>query len=1326
MNSKIFLVLILFTSIFIFPQESVKVISSTSKSLVLEYSPRYVDTSLVSINNQNYYNIQIAEGVNQDDEWGMPAVPQKYVNVGVPSEFGNSISIIRSAYIKKKGKVTPVQKMVKDGDLNSFVYEFSSEYNNYKPEEELVRFGDFGISRSLDIQTIVINPVSFDLSNNEITLYTNITFRIDFSFNQPKGSVNIKDDLLDGSIINYPVAKNWIKRTNKLQKVVTGSVLGTGEWVRFEANDEGIYKIDRNLFSSFGFDPSTVDPRTVKIYNNGGKVLPENPEASRPVDLVENAIMFVGENDGSFDQGDYILFYGRGSSFRDFNPSTGTIDRFNHPYSNKNYYWITFGGANGKRIQDEPGLTGNADFIQSTTKAFRDYEEDKISLANSGREFFGDDFSESIPSRSYVNKLDNRDNSFPVRYEIRLANVANSYLPIKFYENNNLILNGSLQGTGSQEYWVGFPSVYNTIFNSTLPDNRSVIRIEVNPASVEQIAYLDYIEIEFTSQLKPVNNKLIFFSPDSNSIVEYYLSGFPSTNIKVFDVSDYSNVKLITNHILLSGGDCRFRIAESSDSIKKYIAIGNDQYLAPTNNEKITISEDVRGIEDGAKFIIITHKNFKEAAQRLKSFRMNEAKVPISTKVIQVDEIYNEFSCGVQDVSAIRDFLRYAYDNWQIKPEYVMLLGKGTYDYKNISGFNDNFIPAWETQESLRLIYSYDSFASDDFFMRILGNDSTPDLMVSRVPAKSLEQANNYISKVIRYENSQDKTSWRNLITLIADDDKTSTGSDGRAEHTRPSENLANIYIPKSFDLKKIYLADYPAVITGNGRRKPSVNIDIIKAINDGTLLINYIGHGNPELWAHEVVFDRTSSFPQLDNDRYFFLVPATCDYGYYDIPNFQSGAEDLLFFPDKGAIADFVSARLVFSNQNHAINYRLISNLFTSPRDTLNLPKPVGFAIFKTKQDYNSVNDQKYHLFGDPTLRLLIPEYNGSVDSVNGQSLISDIQIKALSHTKISGKILKPDSTKWSDYNGEGLLTIFDSERIKHLDEIDFDVVIPGGIIFRGRVSVVNGEFTSDFVVPKDISYENKNGKIIFYFFDPVSDGVAYTNKIIVGGTDSTTVNDGNGPDIEVFFDNSEYRNAYLVGPEPNMIVKLSDETGLNTTGTGVGHNLEAILNEDETQPINLSSYFTGELDAGGKVGEVNYKFNKLDNGDYSVLIKAWDVFNNFSNETSYFTVVNTDEMVIRDIYNYPNPFRTNTTFTFQLNISPVDVKIKVYTIAGRVIKEIEADNVTQRFVKIPWDGRDEDGDVIANGTYLYKIIVKSTDGSYSNSVLGKMAVIR
>lgn len=1325
MISRISFLLLVLISFSIFPQEDIRIISSSLNSLTVDYFPQYSDTSKVKIDNQYFYNIALEYGVLQSEEPGIPAIPERTFNIGVPSEFGNSIRVLKSVYIEKDGKVAPVQKMIKDGDLNNFISEISENYNNYLKTNELVSFGDFGISRNLNIQTLVINPVDFDPVNNKIKFYTQITIRIDFSSNQPSVSADLKDDLLEGTVLNYDVAKKWVQRSNRLQKSAIPSVLATGSWVRFEAPEEGIYKIDRSTFSSFGFDPSAVDPRTVKIYNNGGKVLPENPEAVRPVDLVENAIIFIGQDDGIFNDGDYILFYGRGSSFRDFNPSSGKVDRFNHPYSDKNYYWITFGGNPGKRIHDEPGLNDNADYIQTTTKAFVDFEVDNINLANSGREFFGDDFSQSVPSRTYINKLDNRDNSFPINYKFRLANASQNSLPISVYENNSLIYNGSMQGYGNQQYWVGYPDTFQTSFNNAITDDRSVLKIEISPSSVTQTAYLDYFEITFTKQLKPVDNKIIFLSPDSGGIVEYYLSGFPSSNIKVYDVSDYSDVKLITNFIMISGGDCRFRMLETAGTIRKYIAIGNDQLLPPVNSESISNS-NLRGIEDGAKFIIITHKNFKDAADRLQTYRQNEARIPMSTKVVEVDQIYNEFSCGMMDVSAIRDFLRYAYDNWQTTPEYVMLMGNGTYDYKNIIGFGDNFIPTWQSRESLRLIYGYDSYSTDDFYMRIIGNDSQPDLMVGRLTARNLQAAQDYVSKVIFYEQNSDIGTWRNLITLVADDGLTLNGNDG-AEHTAPSETLANSIIPKSFDLRKIYLADYPAVITGNGRRKPGVNVDIIKTLNEGTLIINYIGHGNPELWAHEHVFDRVTSFPQLNNDRYFFLCAATCDFGYFDIPNFESSAEELLFYPNKGSVSSFSSARLVFSGSNHTLNSLLLTNILKSQRDTLNLPKPIGYAIFKTKQDRYSINDQKFHLLGDPTLRLMMPEYFGSIDSINGQPLIADVQIKALGLIHITGTILKPDSSKWNEYNGEGLLTVFDSERSKFLEEINYTVKIPGGIIFRGRVSVINGEFSADFVVPKDISYENKNGKIIFYFYDPVSDGIAYTNKIIVGGTDTTAVNDGNGPDIDILFDNAEFRNAYLVGPEPNMIVKLSDETGLNTTGTGVGHNLEGILNEDDANPIDLSSYFTGGLDAGGREGEVNYKFSRLDNGDYNILVKAWDVFNNFSSESSYFTVVNSDELVIRDVYNYPNPFVSNTTFTFQQNLTePIDVKIKIYTIAGRMIREIEKNNIVQKFVKVDWDGRDGDGDFIANGTYLYKIIVKTTDGAYSESVLGKLAVIK
>jgi hypothetical protein len=498
--------------------------------------------------------------------------------------------------------------------------------------------------------------------------------------------------------------------------------------------------------------------------------------------------------------------------------------------------------------------------------------------------------------------------------------------------------------------------------------------------------------------------------------------------------------------------------------------------------------------------------------------------------------------------------------------------------------------------------------------------------------------------------------------------------------------------------------------------------------MNQGTLLINYIGHGNPEVWAHEYVFERAVIIPQLTNDKYFFLCAATCDFGYYDIPNFQSGAEEMLFLKNAGSIATFNSGRLVFSGQNHQLNYELMSNLLNLPRDTMSLNVPLGLSVLKTKQVYNTVNAQKFHLLGDPTLRLNVPQYSGTIDSINGQPLIADVQIRALSNSRIAGTILKQDGTKWNEFNGEGLLTVFDSERIKLLEEINnYPMLIQGGVIFRGRVSISNGEFTADFVVPKDISYENKNGKIIFYFSDVELDGLAFTDKIIVGGTDTTAVNDGNGPEIEIFFENANYVSSYLVGSDPNLIVKLFDETGLNTTGTGVGHKLEGILNNDEGNPIDFTDYFVGELDAGSRQGEINYQFNKMSDGDYTLEVKAWDVFNNFSKEESFFTVITSNNLVIRDVYNYPNPFTSSTTFTFQHNLSqPVDVKINVYTIAGRLIKQVEEKNIDQKFVKVDWDGTDGDGDHLGNGTYLYKLIVNTTDGEFTESVLGKLSIVK
>lgn len=1329
MIGKISIILFLVCSAsFLFSQDEMRVINSDFNSLTISYKPIFTDTSLITLNNQSFRSIKIHLGFTRTElKAGSPDLQSRILTIGIPSEFGNTLEILSYSYSEISGQISPVPKMKQDTLGYSREYSFGPDYFDYK-EFPLVEFGNSGISRDLIVQNILLNPVRFYPAENLIRLYKEIVFRVNFA----NGTVSQKpaDELSSYGIINFDVARFWNQRKNiSASKVnISNSVLASGRWFRFEAPEEGFYKITRSQLSSYGIDPNTVDPRTIKIYNNGGKVLPELNSASRPVDLVENAIIIVGEEDGRFDEGDYILFYGRGTNFFDYDNDGKTIKRFFNPYSKSNYYWITSGGSAGKRITKKSSLSQTPDYQQNSTVAYIGYEEDKINLAKSGRQFFGDNFTASINQRTYINRLDHRISSEPIKYSVRFIVNSSPNLTLNISENGSQIFNELLPGYGSQDYTVGKAYLRNLTFQGSLPDNRSVLTFRINPSAQTSVGYLDYFTIEYKKELKATDDNLLVFSDPvpTNGVIEYLFSGFSSTNFRVFDITDHSNVKIIDNFIQLSGGQCKFQFLESPNNRSKYFAVELSKLKTPSNPVEVGNS-NLRGESTGAKFIIITGKEKLEAANKLKTYRETQTFPPVSTIVVDVQKIYNEFSCGSLDVSAIRDYIRYAYQNWQIRPEYVLFLGKGTYDYKNIEGFNDNIIPTWQTEESLSYVYSSeDSYTTDDFFAAVSGDDSIVDLAIGRIPSRTLTEANNFIDKIIAYEKNGDFGPWRNLITLLADDGIKTGGDDG-AIHTAACERLANFTFPKYLDFNKIYLAAYSPVVTSGGRRKPEVNNVLLKSINDGTLFLNFVGHGNPEVWTHEVVFEKSVTVPQLRNRRLFFLTAATCDFGYYDVPNYQSGTEQLVLLKEYGAIGALTSSRLVFSGQNEAMNQAWVEILFKSSRDTMGLPITLGRALFNLKKSYFTVNDRKYHLFGDPTLRLNIPVLNSKIDSINGSDLSSSVQLKAMSKVSVSGRVVNENNSVTQNFNGEGILTVFDSERIVQLPEINSLMRVQNSVIFRGRVSITNGVFNAEFSVPKDISYENKNGKLNFYFFNNSFDGIGFTSNIIIGGTDSSVVNDGKGPMIDIFFDDENYQNSYLVGTNPELIIKLFDETGLNTTGTGIGHKLEGILNEQFNNPIDFTNYFVGDLDAGGKSGKVNYRFNGLSDGEYSIQVKAWDIFNNFSTEKTYFSVVGDNDLIVRDVYNYPNPFSSSTTFTFQQNLLiPLNVKVKIYTIAGRLIKTIEKFNISQKFVLIDWDGRDNDGNEIANGTYLYKLIVSSNDGSFTKDVLGRLAKLR
>ena len=1314
------IIVFLFLYIYTFAQKDYKVLSSSKNALVIEYQPVFNNKSEVILQNSKYLNIELLYGIDGlNSEVGMPNLPMRIFSVGVPSEFGNNIRVISSNFQKVTGKIKPIPNVTRNNNLPSYQYLESENYSKFE-NSELISFGEFGLVRDQMVQHINVSPIRFDPENNEIHLLNKIVFQINFT-QVNKLSRITKSELTDGLVINSKIAEEWGTEKRLLKRsAVQNSVLANGNWYRFEAPDESIYRIDRTFLTNIGIDVNNIDPRTIKIYNNGGYILPWTQSAARPSDLIEVATIVEGESDGSFDSSDQILFYGRGVNYWEYNNISDRITRNKHWYSKKNYYWLTYGGTNGKRMEIQQSLTGTADLEKSTTKAFRFQDNDNQNLIGSGLLHVDDDYTNTSKTKTYISMLDGRLSNSEIKYTFQFVNGAKRSNLLTIEENNAQIFSRFISGAGTgylSDYVYGGlnRSVNEATYSSTLPENRSTLKFTFNPSTISEKGHLDFFEMEFTQNLMNQISGIpvIFFSELLEGTIKYSASPFGDSNFKQYNISNYSDPKRI--NITPNGGGFSFITQEDTNSLSKYIAIHNNDIKVPQNGAKVENS-NIRGFSPGSKYIIISHKLFSDQAERLKNYRSNEAKNKTTSYVAFIDNIYNEFSGGALDPTAIRDFLKYAYENWEIKPEYVLLFGDGDFDYFDILGKGLNFIPTFQTSESMDEI---DSYPYDDFYSRISGDDDLADLGIGRLSITNPEEAEIVVDKIITYETELNKGLWRNKLTLLADDGLTSEGNDG-ATHTRQSESLATKHIPKSFDQDKIYLSNFQTINTGLGRRKPDCNTAVIDAINNGTLIFNYIGHGNPDVWAHEIVFDRSISIPQLRNKELFFLTAATCDFGKYDDPNVQSATEEMILMEDVGMIGGLSAVRPVFSLQNAALNEDFYDQMLYE-KDSLGQPIPIGKAYHRLKQQRVRDNDLKFHLFADPYLRLNVPILPVEITSVNDAPLTDTVNMKALSEVTIKGKV-----NSGTQNNGEGIITVYDSERIIFLDDINFNMSEQGGVIFRGRVSVDNGEFATSFTVPKDISYENKSGKIIAYFFNDEIDGVGYADNFIVGGTDSTKTNDGKGPQIEIYYDD-ESESSYLVNPNFKLRVKLSDETGLNTTGTGIGHKLEAVLNEDEQNSIDLTDYFVGDLNSGGKSGEVNYNFSALEPGEYKIKVNAWDVYNNFASKEDFFTVVEDNDLVIREVYNYPNPFSSNTYFTFQHNLTdPLNVRIKIYTIAGRVIKEIKSFNINDKFVKIEWNGKDEDNNKIGNGTYLYKLIVETVNGEYKENLLGKLAVIR
>ena len=1283
--------------------EILSVQQTAPATLRIEFRPKFVQSEIRAADGRVYSYVTFYGANIREGSPGTAMIPVRTIPLVLPGRV-NALRIAEgSPRTLDAGVPAPYPRLEPDKEFGAAVlFEENREPTGKSTAAPLAEIVDLSPSGSGFRGTLLIRPVAVG-NDGRLTVYDRIVVSIETDVSSPLGPVYVKQ----------AVSKT------------SSNPLGSGEWYTIPVQETGIYRLDQSFLTRSGISASSVGNfSSIRIFGNGGEMLPENITDARIDGLREIPRHVVDKNgNGIFDTDDYVLFFARGPNGWKYDAVSKTFSHWINYYTDSDVYFLTFGGATGIEMDSVVSLNASNFYQPEDFQEMLFVEEEQTNLLSSGRRWYSQLFDSETKTRVYSNLLPGFVSAKPVLYRVAVlarSPLSGSFLVQENGETLGSIFTGPVNMASIENDYAYKPPIMTSFRTGTLPDDRSVIRLTFNNTGAEARGWLDWLEILHRRRFEAVNDFLRFSSPDTNAIVRYSLKGFSSRDVVALDVTDDGNPRRITGLTFnpADPGECSFDMSDTSGAVREYAVAGPNGFKTLALATRIGNS-DLHGISGGAEMVIISPREFRTEADRLANHRLQRD--GLSVLVVNIEDVFNEYSGGMRDPLAVRDFLVAARSGWTTRPRYVLLFGNGHYDYRNIRTPAQNWIPPYESAESVHQINSY---ASDDVLVSLVPGDSRVSIAMGRLPARSSEEARTMVDKIISYETSAPFDPWRNRVLFVADDGLTST-RDETSLHTNQAEVLAQVYTPASIEKKKIYIVEFPTVNSSSGRRKPTANAAIIDAMNRGLLVVNYTGHGNPQLWAHEAIFTRETSLPQLFNrDRLFLLVAATCDFARYDNPGEVSAGELILTMAEGGAIAVVTSSRAVYSFENAEFNNTLYANLFT--RDSLGRAPRLGDAMFQTKQALFSLNDLKYHLLGDPSMRLNLPPEAAGVDSINGMLVAGIVAVQALSRVGIAGEIKRPDGSLWSGFDGQAVLEVFDSKRRVPVPEWgNYTFQVGGSLLYRGLISVTNGGFRATVPIPKDVSYDNDRARISVYAWSGNDDAIGFTEAVSIAGTDSTAAVDTTGPIVEVFLQDEAFRSGDVVPPDPLLIVRIVDQSGINTSTASVGHRLEATLSPS-LRAIDLTDFYRGDVDTY-QSGTVRHVLRDLPEGRQSIAVKAWDIYNNSSQTDLTFDVKLVSDLQMYQIFNFPNPVSRSTVFTFQRNSTePVDVTIRIFTVAGRLVDEIEAYAIIDRFVQIPWESRDRNGDALANGVYFYKIMTNSADRSSSREAVGKLTILR
>lgn len=1125
----------------------------------------------------------------------------------------------------------------------------------------------------------------------------------------------------------YEYAQNKKTKT-AVASFEDNSVLSQGLWYKIAITENGIYRISASDLSNYGIDINTIDPNKIRIFGNGGGLLPELNSEERLDDLVENPIKVVGQSDGEFNAGDYILFFGESPHKWSYDSTNELFQRQIHYYSDTTFYFLNFDQAIGKRINADATITGTPDY---TTSSFDDYkivEEEKYNLANTGKQWFGQRF-EITKTFNYSFNFPDRIESEEVGIRMRVVARSGNTTSMNVKQGTNTLLQFSIGAvTGETVMKPGSGSVKTVLNGENLIFN--VNFIENYPGAV---AYLDFLEINARRAISMDNGQAAFRdirSVGTGNISQFNISGSVN-NTEVWDVTDIANIKSMP----LQGS---FFKANTSD-LREFIMFNSTQFLSPSSIQAIP-NQNLHGITQ-ADFIIVTHPLFLSEAERLAEF--HRVQDNMTAVVATTNQVYNEFSSGKQDITAIKDFVRMLYERnlaAGTEPKNLLLFGDASFDYKDITEGNSNFVPTWESFGSYNID---DSYATDDYFGMLDTDEGSSsgmlvelvDIGIGRFIVQNLDEAKIMVDKVENYYSSASFGNWRNRYLIVADDVDNPTwehllGIDAN----QLSNRIINQY--PTVNVQKIFTDAYVQQSSSGGERYPDAENDINLAIENGALIVHYYGHGGEVGWASERILENEDILGYQNKNSLPLFITTTCEFSRYDDKDRISAGEYVLLNPDGAGIALYTTTRSISIGNANSISNSIYNFIYEKVDGKY---RNLGELIAVTKNDLSSgSNKRKFLLLGDPALTLAFPEQEIITSQINDIDIANFTDtLKALSKVKISGQILNSQGVKDENFSGLVFPTVYDKfQQFETLNNDNPGEVNPiafqmqNSILYNGKVQVTNGDFSFEFVIPKDAKLDVDNGKISYYASSTNADATGTTNDILIGSLNPNPADDSEGPLVQLFMNDESFVSGGYTNSSPDIFAIISDENGVNTAGTGIGHDITAILDDESDNIYILNDFYEGAVGDFTK-GTVRYPLSDLESGTHHLQFKIWDSYNNSTIATTQFVVENDASMALKRVLNWPNPFTTSTDFQFEHNHrgENIEVQVQIFTISGKLVKTLRQDIVSadsRVHGEIIWDGLDDFGDKIGKGVYLYKIEVRSENSKKSDSKIEKLVILK